>query len=155
MNKPLPDFAILQNDKTKQTGIWSDGKWKDAPKEDYVILGLIAKLLRTAPNPVDVIKSINLYNDKKKQSYKNQFDWEPGFFIPPEELDGLEQRAGLPGMPGNTPPALDKPPFMGYIIVVRETKTKTYEPTLEVNTQRDQGLSQLWGRQLPRHNLRI
>jgi hypothetical protein len=22
-------------------------------------------------------------------------------------------------MPGNTPPALDKPPFMGYIIVVR------------------------------------
>jgi len=90
MNKPLPDFAILQNDKTKQTGIWSDGKWKDAPKEDYVILGLIAKLLRTAPNPVDVIKSINLYNDKKKQSYKNQFDWEPGFFIPPEELDGLE-----------------------------------------------------------------
>jgi hypothetical protein len=38
-------------------------------------------------------------------------------------------------MPGNTPPALDKQPFMGYIIVVRDTKT--YEPTLEVNTQRD------------------
>jgi len=89
MNEPLPEFAILQNDKTKQTGIWSNGKWTDAPKEDYVVLGLIAKLLRTAPNPMEVIESISLYNDKKPK-WKNQFDWEPGFFIPPEELDGLE-----------------------------------------------------------------
>jgi hypothetical protein len=85
MNEPLPEFAILQNDKTKVSGIWSNGKWTEAPKEDYVVLGLIAKLLRTAPDPVGIIKSIQIYNDKK-----TNWDIEPGFFIPPEELDGLE-----------------------------------------------------------------
>lgn len=85
MNEPLPEFAILQNDKTKVSGIWSNGKWTEAPKEDYVVLGLIAKLLRTAPDPVGIIKSIQIYNDKKIN-----WDIEPGFFIPPEELDGLE-----------------------------------------------------------------
>ena len=84
MNEPLPEFAILQNDKTRQTGIWSNGKWHHAPESDYVVLGLIAKLLRTAPDPVNVIKSIQLYNDKK-----TNWDTEPGFFIPPEELDDM------------------------------------------------------------------
>jgi hypothetical protein len=55
---------------------------------DYIILALIAKLLRTSPNPMEIIKSISIVNNKK-QSYKNQFDWEPGFFIPPEELDEI------------------------------------------------------------------
>ena len=86
MNKPPPDFAILQNDKTRQTGIWTNGKWVYAPESDYIILALIAKLLRTSPDPMAIIESISIVN-KEKQSYKNQFDWEPGFFIPPEELD--------------------------------------------------------------------
>ena len=84
----VPQFAIFQNDRTKVSGIWTNGKWTEAPKSDYVILGLIAKLLRTAPNPLEVIESISLANDEKK-SYKDQIDWEPGFFIPPEELDEI------------------------------------------------------------------
>ena len=60
------------------------GEWIQAPEKDFVILGLIAKLLRTAPDPVNVIKSIQLYNDKK-----TNWDTEPGFFIPPEELDDM------------------------------------------------------------------
>ena len=47
----------------------------------------------------------------------------------------LDIPPGCPVLPGNTSPALDKPLFVWYIIVVSETKT--YEPTLEVNTQRD------------------
>ena len=31
--------------------------------------------------------------------------------------------AGLPGEPGNTPPALDKQPFVWYIISMRATKS--------------------------------
>ena len=85
MNNPVPEFAIFQNSKTKVSGVWANGKWTEAPRSDYIILGLIAKMIRVSPNPVDVIKSIQLYNNKK-----TNWDVEPGFFIPPEELDGLE-----------------------------------------------------------------
>jgi hypothetical protein len=84
----VPQFAIFQNDKTKVSGIWANNKWTQAPKSDYIILGLIAKLLRISPEPMAIIESISLANDEKK-SYKDQIDWEPGFFIPPEELDEI------------------------------------------------------------------
>ena len=89
MNNTVPEFAIFQNDKTKVSGIWTKekGKWIEAPESDYVILGLIAKLIRTSPNPINIIESIKLgYETKDKQI---NWDTEPGFFIPPEELDGL------------------------------------------------------------------
>ena len=89
MDTKVPEFAIFQNDKTKVSGIWTreKGEWTKAPESDYVILGLIAKLIRTSSNPIDVIESIKLgYETKDKQI---DCDIEPGFFIPPEEIDGL------------------------------------------------------------------
>ena len=89
MDNTIPDFAIFQNSKTKVSGIWTKerGEWIQAPEKDYIILGLIAKLIRTSENPIDVIESIKLgYETKGKQI---DWDTEPGFFIPPEELDGL------------------------------------------------------------------
>jgi len=87
MNNTLPEFAIFQNDKTKVSGIWANGKWTEAPESDYVILGMIAKLIRTSPNPVNIIEAIKLgYENKDKPI---NWDVEPGFFIPPEEIDGL------------------------------------------------------------------
>ena len=89
MDAKVPEFAIFQNDKTKVSGIWTKekGAWTEAPESDYVILGLIAKLIRTSQNPIDVIESIKLGYEKKDKPIN--WDVEPGFFIPPEELDGL------------------------------------------------------------------
>jgi hypothetical protein len=83
----IPEFAILQNSRTKVTGLWTKerGEWIQADESEYEILGMIAKLIRTSKNPVEVLEAI-------KQAAKKQTNWdvEPGFFIPPEELDGLE-----------------------------------------------------------------
>ena len=59
-DNPIPDFAILQNSRTKVSGVWTKerGEWVQAPAEDYTILGLIARLLRTSPHPEKLIKDI-------------------------------------------------------------------------------------------------
>ena len=48
-----PDCAILQNSRTKYTSIWvkEKGEWTDAQPEEYEILNLLAKTMRTSPNP--------------------------------------------------------------------------------------------------------
>ena len=54
----VPDFAILQNSRTKYTSIWvkEKGEWTDATPEEYDILGLLAKTIRTIPDPSEVVK---------------------------------------------------------------------------------------------------
>ena len=85
MNDTVPEFAIFQNSRTKLSGVWNGERWAWPPKEDYELLRDLAKLIRIDPDPVEIIKSIQI--DKQ-----TDFNWdtEPGFFIPPEELDGLE-----------------------------------------------------------------
>jgi hypothetical protein len=80
-----PEFAIFQNSRTKQSGVWNGERWVFPPKRDFELLRVLATLIRIDPNPVGIVKSIQL--NKKKP---NNWDVEPGFFIPPEELDGLE-----------------------------------------------------------------
>ena len=80
-----PEFAIFQNSRTKQSGVWNGERWAYPPKEDFELLRVLSTLIRTDPNPVEIVKSIGMNND-----VSTNWDVEPGFFIPPEELDGLE-----------------------------------------------------------------
>ena len=62
-----PEFAIFQNSRTKQSAIWVNVKWKDAPEEDYDHLRLLATLIRTDPEPTKIVKSIaNINKDNSK-----------------------------------------------------------------------------------------
>lgn len=59
----VPEFAIAQNDKTRRTMLWSIDHWKELPEEDYEIVALIAKLLRTSKDPNKVLQDIVKAND--------------------------------------------------------------------------------------------
>ena len=54
----VPDFAILQNSRTKYTSIWvkEKGEWTDAQPEEYEILAMLAKTLRVTDDPASVVK---------------------------------------------------------------------------------------------------
>ena len=59
-NNKIADFAILQNSRTKVTGLWTKdrGEWIKAERSEYEVLALVAKLIRTAKNPNDVLLAI-------------------------------------------------------------------------------------------------
>ena len=59
-NNKIADFAILQNSRTKVTGLWikDRGEWIKAERSEYEVLALVAKLIRTAKNPNDVLLAI-------------------------------------------------------------------------------------------------
>ena len=59
----VPEFCIAQNDKTRQTMLWTNDKWVELPEEDYVIAALIAKLLRTSADPNKVLEDIVKQNN--------------------------------------------------------------------------------------------
>lgn len=59
----VPEFAIAQNDKTRRTMLWTIDRWKELPEEDYEIVALIAKLLRTSKDPNKVLQDIVKAND--------------------------------------------------------------------------------------------
>ena len=69
-----PDFAIFQNSKTRHSAIWTKerGEWVDATPEEYDILGLLARTLRTTPDPSEVVKMLaeeaRRIDDKKRNS---------------------------------------------------------------------------------------
>ena len=58
MNKPVPEFAIFQNSRTKVSGVWDGKRWAEPPIEDYNYVRLLATLLRTDPNPAAVARGI-------------------------------------------------------------------------------------------------
>ena len=59
-----PDFAIAQNDKTRMSMIWTrDNRWVELPRDDYEIIGMIAKLLRTCPDPEKILLEIEKANN--------------------------------------------------------------------------------------------
>jgi len=60
--KPIPDFAIFQNSRTKHSGVWNGERWAYPPAKDYDYLRLLAKLIRTDPDPVGIVKAIKNEN---------------------------------------------------------------------------------------------
>ena len=59
-DKKIPEFAILQNSRTKVSGVWTKarGEWVQAPASDYEILGLLSKLIRASDDPLEALKVI-------------------------------------------------------------------------------------------------
>ena len=58
MGKPVPDFAIFQNGRTRVSGVWIkfEGKWRECPERDFDALEAIATMLRESPTTADTRK---------------------------------------------------------------------------------------------------
>ena len=59
-----PEFAILQNSRTKETAIWAQGRWRVCPSEDYVPVALLSNVIRNAPDGVDLMKKVSNFLKK-------------------------------------------------------------------------------------------
>ena len=87
------NFSIIQDSKTQRSWLRHEdnGKVKltECPKKDFPYLRLLASLIRNSENPNELMEYVvqEIQGDKPKPT---NWDVEPGFFIPPEELDGLE-----------------------------------------------------------------
>ena len=68
MNEPLPEFAIFQNSRTKQSGVWNGERWAYPPKKDYELLRELSRLIRIDPDPVGIVKAIQIDSE-------TDFDW--------------------------------------------------------------------------------
>ena len=96
MSQSVADFAIFQNSRTKVTGVWVKGKgeWVEAEEGEFEAFAIIAQLIRTSPNPVEIVDKLKTSTIESNRSNRDKpninWDTEPGFFIPPEELDGLD-----------------------------------------------------------------
>ena len=64
----IPEFAIIQNSRTKVSGIWTKngGRWVQAQKSEYEILRLLSQLIRTHKNPTEVLEVIKAQVDHYK-----------------------------------------------------------------------------------------
>jgi|TARA_R110000824_G_scaffold354907_1_gene542018 hypothetical protein len=53
MEKPVPDFAIFQNDRTRVSSVWvkGSGEWRSCPPEDFKALEIITSIIRNSTNP--------------------------------------------------------------------------------------------------------
>ena len=67
--KSVPEFAIFQNSRLKQSAIWTKekGKWIEAEQSEYEVLGLLARLIRTTPNPSEIVVELAKQADEIKQ----------------------------------------------------------------------------------------
>ena len=64
----IPDFAIVQNSRTKVSGIWTKngGRWVQAQESEYEILRLLSQLIRTHKNPTEVLEVMKAQVDHYK-----------------------------------------------------------------------------------------
>jgi len=62
----VPEFAILQNSRTKETALFTKerGEWFTVPTEDYDILKGISQLIRVAEYPSEVLKGLKFASDE-------------------------------------------------------------------------------------------
>ena len=58
--KEVPDFPIFQNSSTRVTGLWVKGKgeWVEAKESEFEIFAIIARLIRTSPNPIEIVDKL-------------------------------------------------------------------------------------------------
>ena len=64
----IPDFAIVQNSRTKVSGVWPGKRWVEAEASDYEILRLLSNLIRTDPDPKSVVKIVADANPNWKKN---------------------------------------------------------------------------------------
>jgi|TARA_Y100000310_G_scaffold300934_1_gene336967 hypothetical protein len=96
MEYKVPQFAIFQNSRTRQSSIWvgQQGRWVDAQESEFEALWTLAQIIRNSKNASEVMKELVIQARKMQKSEappEPNWDIEPGFFIPPEELDGLDE----------------------------------------------------------------
>jgi len=60
----IAEFAIVQNSRTKVSGVWTKagGRWIQAQKSEYEILLLLSQLIRTSEDPSEVLDILKSYN---------------------------------------------------------------------------------------------
>ena len=79
MKSNVPEFAIFQNSRTRHTAIWTkESGWEDASKKDYEHLGLLASMLRTAPDPNKILALLAKQIKENKENNNDSFgpsDW--------------------------------------------------------------------------------
>ena len=70
----VPEFAIFQNSLTRRSATWTkEGGWEDALDKDFEHLGLLARLLRTAPNPNNILKTLAGQIKENKENNNDSF----------------------------------------------------------------------------------
>tara|TARA_Y100001951_G_C11155401_1_gene191633 strand:+ start:140 stop:427 length:288 start_codon:yes stop_codon:yes gene_type:complete len=89
------NFSIIQDDKTHRSWLRHEEngevKLTECPEKDWPYLRLLASLIRNSDDPSVVMEYVSQQIKKGEDKAKStNWDVEPGFFIPPEELDGLE-----------------------------------------------------------------
>ena len=90
------NFSIIQDDKTKRSWLRHENngevKLTVCPEKDFIYLRLLASLIRHANNPNELMEYVvqEIQGDDEPVWKKPLPPHIPGFFIPPEELDGLE-----------------------------------------------------------------
>jgi len=60
MGNTMPDFAIFQNSRTRQSALWVKevGEWKRCNESDYDPILVMATMLRTSPRPSETLQLI-------------------------------------------------------------------------------------------------
>ena len=71
-----PDFAILQNSRTRQTELYTRerGKWFSAGEDEYDILKGIATLIRVSEQPNEVLEGLKFAAQEGKNELDNDED---------------------------------------------------------------------------------
>ena len=74
MDNKVPEFAIFQNSKTRQSAIWTKNRWVDAQEGEFDALWTLAQIIRSSPNAklvleqmVDQIKEIQDEGDAERE----------------------------------------------------------------------------------------
>lgn len=91
MNRP---FAIIQNDRTRQTFLRVGKEIIEAEESEFDSLQVLAVHMRMAKDPIKFMDTVvaEWRNEIAEEDAEGEDKIPPipGFFIPPEELDGLD-----------------------------------------------------------------
>ena len=57
-----PEFAIFQHDRHKKSAVWvkEKGEWTDLPEADFLVIKDLAKYIRVAPDPTEVVDELRI-----------------------------------------------------------------------------------------------
>jgi hypothetical protein len=71
-----PDFAVLQNSRTRVTHLWTKerGEWFLAGEDEYDILKGIADLIRATDQPEEILKGLKQAAFDKQKELDNDED---------------------------------------------------------------------------------
>ena len=63
--KPIPDFAIFRNSRTRQSAIWTKagGRWHECHSEEYAAIEVLEHMIAMSPNPIQTIEEIQKFID--------------------------------------------------------------------------------------------